>query len=75
MKRRNAALTDAQRPSAVLEHVDGDAVVVHARRHRVDAGEFGILAAAVVVIATISHFARTLATLRQQKKQVNNIRI
>lgn len=36
---------------ANVDHLDGDAVVVHARSHRVDAGEVGPSAAAFVVIA------------------------
>ena len=57
----HARLTDVTGP-AVVNHVNGDAVVVNTRRHRVDTGEAGPPAAGVV-IAALGSVTRALATV------------
>lgn len=55
--------------AAVLHHVGGDVVIVHACGFRVDAREAGVLRARIVVVPRVlRRSAGALATLIRRKK-------
>lgn len=68
VERLLSGLTDAAGVVALFDHVDGDAVVVHAGRCRVDAGVSGVGAAAPVVVDVLSGVARALAAAAREDK-------
>ena len=56
-KKAKKGLTDSTDPPTLLEHVDGDVVVVNALRVRVDAGEPTVPPALLVRLVNTSTFA------------------